>query len=108
MVYQGFPAFLFEPLYHYALIFEGVNITKVVPENSLPQSNKQPILIFNGMLDERVLAHHTDDLMEIAAENGIETTLYRYEDMGHVESIWGYTDEFAEVIVKFFQDNLAS
>ena len=73
MVYQGFPAFLFEPLYHYALIFEGVNITKVVPENSLPQSNKQPILIFNGMLDERVLAHHTDDLMEIAAENGIET-----------------------------------
>ena len=55
-----------------------------------------------------MLAHHTDDLLEIAAENGIETTLYRYEDMGHVESIWVYTDEFAEVIVKFFQDNLAS
>ena len=69
MVFQGFPEFLFEPLYHYALIFEGVNITKVVPENSLPQSNKQPILIFNGMLDERVLAHHTDDLLKIAAEN---------------------------------------
>jgi len=108
MVYQGFPEFLFQPLFHYALIFERVNITEVIPENALPMSNKQPILIFNGVLDKRVLAHHSDDLIKIASENGIETTLYRYDDMGHVESIWGYTDEFAEVIVSFFQENLAS
>jgi dipeptidyl aminopeptidase/acylaminoacyl peptidase len=70
--------------------------------------NKQPILIFNGMLDGRVLAHHTDDLIKIANDLGIEVEAYRYDDMRHVQSIWVYTDEFSEAIVSFFQRNLSS
>ena len=108
MVYQGFPPFLFYPTAHYSQIFMGVNITEVVPATALPLGNKQPILIFNGMLDERVLAHHTDDLIKIANENDIDVEAYRYEDMRHVQSIWVYTDEFSEAIVSFFQRNLSS
>jgi len=108
MVYQGFPPQLFEPVTHYAQLFEGVNITEVTPQTALEQGNKQPILVFNGKLDGRVQAHHTDDLIKIANDNGIEITAYRYDDMGHVESIWVYTDEFAEAIVSFFQENLTS
>jgi hypothetical protein len=61
-----------------------------------------------GLLDKRVLAHHTDDLIKIANDNGVEITTYRYEDMGHVESLWGYNEEFGKVIVSFFNENLSS
>ena len=108
MVYQGFPGFLFEPTSHYARVFEGISLTLITPETSLARSEKQPILIFNGMLDERILPHHSLDLVELAESLGIETELYRYEDVGHVGSLWAYTDEFEQIIVQFFQDNLAS
>ena len=108
MEYQGFPGFLFEPTSHYARIFEGISLTYITPETSLTRSAKQPILIFNGMLDERVLPHHSLDLVELADSLGIQTELYRYEDAGHVESLWTYTDEFEQIIVRFFQDNLTS
>ena len=108
MVYQGFPGFLFEPTSHYARIFEGIRLTYITPETSLTRSAKQPILIFNGMLDERVLPHHSLDLVELADSLGIRTELYRYEDVGHVGSLWTYTDEFEQIIVGFFQDNLTS
>ena len=108
MTYQGFPGFLYEPTKHYARIFSGVNIAEVTPKSSLEMSEKQPILIFNGMLDERILPHHTDDLIALANDLGIEVEAYRYADMGHVQSIFVYTDEFEEVIVDFFNRNLSS
>ena len=43
-----------------------------------------------------------------ANDNGIDITVYRYEDMGHVESLWGYNEEFSEAIVSFFDKNLSS
>ena len=49
LIYQGFPELLWTPLYHYVLIFEGVDLLANNPEDSLKSSNKQPILIFNGM-----------------------------------------------------------
>lgn len=108
MVYQGFPEFLFEPTKHYAQIFEGINITKITPKSALENGNKQPILVFNGLQDARVQPHHTDDLIKIANDNNIPITVYRYEDAGHVQSIWIHTDEFSEALVDFFQSNISS
>jgi len=53
------------------------------------------------MLDKRVLAHHTDDLIKIANDNGVEITTYRYEDMGHVESLWGITRNLEKLLLAF-------
>jgi hypothetical protein len=108
MVYQGFPPVLYTPVLHYARIFKGENLTEVTPQTALESGNKQPVLVFNGLLDERVQAHHTEDLIKIADDNGIDITVYRYEDMGHVESLWGYNDEFSEAIVSFFDKHLSS
>lgn len=108
MEYQGFPPIVYTPVNHYARIFKGENLTEVTPEVAIAGGNKQPILVFNGMLDKRVLAHHTDDLIKIANDNGVEITTYRYDDMGHVESLWGYNDEFSTAIVDFFNKNLSS
>ena len=108
MEFQGFPPVLYTPVNHYARIFKGENLTEVSPAIALENGNKQPILVFNGKLDKRVLAHHTDDLIKLANDNGIEITTYRYDDMGHVESLWGYNDEFSKAIVGFFNENLGS
>jgi dipeptidyl aminopeptidase/acylaminoacyl peptidase len=108
MEFQGFPPVLYTPVNHYARIFKGENLTEVTPAIALENGNKQPILVFNGKLDKRVLAHHTDDLIKLANDNGIEITTYRYDDMGHVESLWGYNDEFSQAIVSFFNENLGS
>ena len=35
MVYQGLPTFLWEPIYHYAGIFKGINMLKDIPEKRL-------------------------------------------------------------------------
>lgn len=108
MVYQGFPPFLFEPTNHYAIIFEGVNITKITPKTALESGDKQPILVFNGLKDSRVQPHHTDDLVKIAEDNKIDITVYRYEDMEHVQSIWFYTEEIEKALTEFFHTNLVS
>ncbi len=108
MEFQGFPPSLYTPVLHYARVFRGENLTEVTPEVAIAGGNKQPILVFNGLLDTRVLAHHTDDLIKIANDNGVEITTYRYEDMGHVESLWGYNEEFGKAIVSFFNENLSS
>ncbi len=106
MIYQGFPPVLYYPLKIYARISQGVFPDEVTPEKALPLSRKQPILVFNGLLDDRVQAHHTDDLVEIASTNGIEIEVKRWEDMGHVEGIFGYTDEFESILVSFFIKHL--
>ena len=106
MVYQGFPPVLYYPLKVYARISQGVFPDEVTPEKALPVSKKQPILVFNGLLDDRVRPHHTDDLIKMANINGIEIEVKRWQDMGHVEGIFGYTDEFENILVSFFIKHL--
>ena len=106
MVYQGFPPSLYYPLKAFARIYQGRFPDEVTPEKALPVSKKQPILVFNGLLDDRVHPHHTDDLIKIAQENGIEIEVKRWSDMGHVEGMFGYTDEFESILVAFFTKHL--
>ena len=106
LVYQGFPGFLFEPVYHYALIFDQINLTQISPDYGLAASNKQPLIIFNGKKSPRVLAHHTDDLIEAAANYGISTEVSRYENLSHTEVMYAYPGEFELKLVNFFRDNI--
>ncbi len=105
MTYQGFPPVLFEPLYHYVLIFERINLLENSPEGSLEASKKQPILIFNGLDNDRVLSHHTDDLINAAEKNSIKTEVHRYK-IGHTRVMYDYPDEFENLLIKFFINEL--
>ena len=107
LIYQDFTELLWMPLYHYVLIFEGVNLLADNPEDSLKASNNQPILIFNGMNNDRVLSHHTDDLIESANSIGIEIEVNRYKELGHTRVLYDYPEEFAEKLIQFFTKNLS-
>ena len=106
LIYQGFSELLWTPLYHYVLIFEGINLLANNPEDSLKAGNKQPILIFNGMDNDRVLPHHTDDLIDSATEIGIELEINRYEELGHTRVLYDYPKEFSIKLVQFFSRHL--
>ena len=106
LTYQGFPGFLFEPVYHYALIFDQINLTEISPDDGLSASNKQPLIIFNGRKSPRVLAHHTDDLIEAAANYGISTEVSLYDNLSHTEVMYVFPEEFELKLVNFFRNNI--
>jgi dipeptidyl aminopeptidase/acylaminoacyl peptidase len=107
MTYQGLPTFLWEPIYHYALVFKQINMLKDIPKDALPQSNKQPLLIFTGMKSDRVLPHHSDDLVDLAKLSNIEYTIHQYEDMGHTEILYFYPIEYSLILTEFYQRTLS-
>ena len=106
MTYQGLPTFLWEPIYHYALIFTRVNMLKDIPEEALAKSNKQPILIFTGMQSDRVLPHHSDDLVNIAEQNDIKYNIKKYDDMGHTQILYFYAEEYSQILTEFYKGTL--
>ena len=107
MSYQGFPTFLWEPIYHYALVFKRINMLKDIPEEALSRGNKQPLLIFTGLQSDRVLPHHSDDLVNIAEQNGIEYEIHKYDDMGHTQILYFYTQEYSELLIDFYESTLS-
>ena len=106
MAYQGLPTFLWEPIYHYAGIFKGVNMLKDIPEEALAKGNKQPLLIFTGLLSDRVQPHHSDDLVNIAIQNNIEYDIHKYTDMNHTQILYFYTEEYSELLTDFYERTL--
>jgi dipeptidyl aminopeptidase/acylaminoacyl peptidase len=107
MTYQGLPTFLWEPIHHYALVFKRINMLKDIPEQALEKGSKQPLLIFTGVQSDRVLAHHSDDLVEIAIQNEIEYTIYKYDDMGHTQILYFYEEEYAQKLTEFYLTTLS-
>jgi len=106
MSYQGFPTFLWEPIYHYALVFKRINMLKDIPEEALSKGNKQPLLIFSGLQSDRVLPHHSDDLVDIAKANDIDYNIYKYDGMGHTQILYFYTEEYSQLLTDFYKSTL--
>ena len=105
LVYQEFPGFLFEPVNHYALLFEGVDITEISPEDGV-SAGRNPMIIFNGVKSDRVLSHHTDDLISAGNKYSVSMDIHRYEELSHTEVMYVYPDEFQKKAVDFFKENL--
>ena len=107
MSYQGFPTFLWEPIYHYALIFKRINMLKDIPEEALSKGSKQPLLIFTGLQSDRILPHHSDDLVDIARANDIDYNIYKYDGMGHTQILYFYTEEYSQLLTDFYKSTLS-
>ena len=64
------------------------------------------MLIFTGMKSDRVLPHHSDDLVNIAKQIGIEYEIHKYDDMGHTQILYFYTEEYSELLIDFYESTL--
>ena len=79
---------------------------KDIPEEALAKGNKQPLLIFTGLLSDRVQPHHSDDLVNIAIQNNIEYGIHKYTDMNHTQILYFYTEEYSELLTGFYERTL--
>ena len=64
------------------------------------------MIIFNGVKSDRVLSHHTDDLINAGNQYNIEMLINRYPELSHTEVMFMYPDEFLNKIVPFFKEKL--
>ena len=44
---------------------------------------KNPMIIFNGIKSDRVLSHHTDDLINAGNKYNVEMLINRYPELSH-------------------------
>jgi len=58
------------------------------------------------LLNERVLPHHSDDLVNIAIQNNIKYDIHKYTDMNHTQILYFYTDEFSQILADFYERTL--
>ena len=105
--YQGVPSIVASALRFYWFATTGDSIDEITPQKALAIGNKQELLIVSNLLDERVLPHHRDDLVEIANDLNIEHSIIYYDDFGHVENIYGAIDEWEEMILEYFNRTLS-
>ena len=105
--YQGVPSIVASALRFYWFATTGDSIDEITPQKALAIGNKQELLIVSNLLDERVLPHHRDDLVEIANGLNIEHSIIYYDDFGHVENIYGAIDEWEEMILEYFNRTLS-
>ena len=105
--YQGVPSIVASALRFYWFATTGDSIDEITPQKALAIGNKQELLIVSNLLDERVLPHHRDDLVEIANDLNIEHSIIYYDDFGHVENIYGAIIEWEEMILEYFNRTLS-
>ena len=105
--FQGVPSIIASALRFYWFATTGESIDEINPQNALAIGNKQEILIVSNLLDQRVLPHHRDDLVDIANDLNIEHSIIYYDDFDHVENIYGAIDEWEEMILEYFNRTLS-
>lgn len=105
--FQGVPSIVASALRFYWFATTGDSIDEISPQNALAIGNKQEILIVSNLLDQRVLPHHRDDLVDIANGLNIEHSIIYYDDFDHVENIYGAIDEWEEMILEYFNRTLS-
>ena len=64
------------------------------------------MIIFNGVKSDRVLSHHTDDLITAGNRYNVEMFIHKYPELSHTEVMFMYPDEFLNKIVPFFKEKL--
>jgi len=105
--FQGVPSIVASALRFYWFATTGDSIDEINPQSALAIGNKQEILIVSNLLDQRVLPHHRDDLVDIANGLNIEHSIIYYDDFDHVENIYGAIDEWEEMILEYFSRTLS-
>ena len=72
----------------------------------LPDEAPIKTYIFNRIKSDRVLSHHTDDLINAGNQYNVEMLINRYSELSHTEIMFVYPDEFLSKIVPFFRERL--
>jgi dipeptidyl aminopeptidase/acylaminoacyl peptidase len=105
----GFPTFLSGSSVLMARVLYGLDLNSANTEDAFgTQRNGRAVYLTHGTADERLSVDFTTRLTDIMHETDPNFEPWLVEDMGHVEAIWEFTDEYQSRLVTFFTQAFAS
>ena len=99
---EGYPTFLAPACIWAAFLFGGESLLEPSPRSAFENAGNRSILIIHGLDDERVLPHHSEDMLELAEEYDVNATSWMIEGVEHVEAKLYHSDEYERRISDFY------
>jgi dipeptidyl aminopeptidase/acylaminoacyl peptidase len=105
VVFQGFPAFLWQ-LADTAAKLRGVNLNETPIPTGIEAAGNRPILLLHGTDDQRLAYEGSLKFRDYAESVGVSVQLETFEGADHSEGMLSETDRYAEALTSFFDKAL--
>lgn len=105
VVFQGFPAFLWQ-LADAAARLRGVNLNETPIPVGIEAAGDRPILLLHGTDDQRLAYEGAVKFADYAESVGVDVTLETFEGADHTEGMLTETERYRDALVNFFTENL--
>jgi dipeptidyl aminopeptidase/acylaminoacyl peptidase len=107
VVFQGFPAFLWQ-LADVAAKIRGVNLNETPIPAGIEAAGDRPILLLHGTDDQRLAYQGAVRFQEYGASVGARVQLETFEGSDHTEGMLSETQRYRDVLVGFFTQHLGN
>jgi len=107
VVFQGFPAFLWQ-LADIAARMRGVDLNKTPIPTGITAAGDRPILLLHGTNDQRLAYEGAVKFAEYATSQGVDVRLETFEGADHTEGMLKETERYKSALVDFFTRALGS
>jgi fermentation-respiration switch protein FrsA (DUF1100 family) len=101
-----YPLFLAPGGIFMARVIAGDDLLAFSPRDAITKGAARPIYIVHGTGDTRIGVHHTRQLAELAKQAGANVTVWLPDQVGHVEAVFAYPEEYEQRLVTFFMESL--
>ena len=102
----GFPTFFAGPGITVGGWLAGVDLDGKNPMDAAENSGDRPIFLTHAKDDPRVSVVHSERFEQRMLDNDGNVTTWYVEDRGHVDAIWGNSEEYQTKLADFFSNAL--
>ena len=103
----GYPEFFAGPAVMVGGWLVGVELDARSPMEAAKNAGDRPVFLTHGIEDPRVSIVHSENFEETMKIEGGNVSTWYVQDRGHVDSIWGESEEYENKVVSFFKSALA-
>ena len=103
----GFPTIFSGPAITVGGWLAGVSLDERSPMEAADNAGERPVFLTHGKDDPRVSIVHSERFEQRMLDNGGDVETWYVDDRGHVDAIWGDSEQYQDNIVGFFTEALA-
>ena len=98
----GFPSIFAGPGVRVGGWLAGVSLTERSPLEAADNAGDRPVFLTHGKEDPRVSIEHSETFEERMISNDANVTTWYVEQRGHVDALWGNSNEYQSKLGTFF------
>lgn len=102
----GYPQFFAGPAVTVGGWLVGVELDARSPLEAASNAGSRPVFLTHGIEDPRVSIVHSQNFEEEMRKTGGNITTWYVPNRGHVDSIWGESEEYKSHLITFFSNSL--